>query len=182
MKLGSIILYKNIPEFLSWVQRVVLNTIYSHLSIYIGKNDIDRHNEFEANIQVDQTTFRHDPEHQDIYELIEVPDEIIVKALNKLIDVSEEKIYGFGSWLTIFIRRCFEWLGFDAKGWKIWKVHGYHCTEVAWYLWNYIYEDWHGLGWDKFIWKLNRINPDTFNPKDVENLVNEFNNIIFRKV
>src|SRR3990167_2505029 len=133
MKLGSVIFYKNIPSFLSWGQRFVLKTKYSHLSICRGKDSLGLTLELEANIQVDTTTYHPDNEHRDVYEFIDTPEQVIKTVLIQIIHDYEEKTYGFISWLTIFIRRIFELLGFDAKGWNILWGWGIHCSELGFY-------------------------------------------------
>ncbi len=176
MKLGSIILYKNIPEFLSWVQRVVLDTIYSHASIYIGKLEkIDSHTELEANLQVGQTKFVNNPKHQDIYELMDVPEDVVVEVIQNLILVYEEKIYGFIGWPAILIRRIFERLGFThAKKWNILWGWGVICTELVWYFLENVSlimaARTKSVKWGYVLYDLRRYNPNLFTPKDLKDI------------
>ena len=118
LTLGAIILYKNIPGFTSWLQRIVLGIPYSHSSIYIGENELGRAEEFEANLEVGTTTFVDSVEYREVYNIIGVPEDVMKRVLNGLMDEFEENTYGFISWVAIFIRRCFELCGFNAKGWN----------------------------------------------------------------
>jgi len=170
MKLGSIIFYKNIPSFFSWLQRFILGNPYSHNSIYIGVNELGRMEEFEANLEVGTTTFTNSAEHREVYPL-DIPEDTIKKVLNELINEFEERSYGYVSWLTIFIRRCFEWLGFNAKKWKILWGWGVHCSELVYYY--FLYLAWE-MKWKDLENFLYLYNPNTFHPGDVKDIINKF--------
>ena len=185
MKIGNIILYKNIKAFLSCVQRTILGTIYSHLSIYIGKDELNLPMEFEANVQVDRTTFHYNPEHQDIFEIIGVPEDVMKEVMTELIQELEEKTYSFIAWIAIALRRLFEALGFKkAKGWNILWGWGIHCTEIGWHQFDKLdKKEWDKpQGWKLFIYKVRLINPNLFHPGDCQELTTQFRDIIFRKV
>ena len=170
MKLGSIIFYKNISGIGSWLQRFILGIPYSHNSIYIGVNELGRMQEFEANLRVNTTTFTDSVEHREVYPL-NLSEDTIKKVLNQLINEYEENSYGYISWIAIFLRRCFELLGFNAKGWKILWGWGVHCSELVYYYLLY-------LAWE-MKWKdienfLDLYNPNTFHPGDVKDVINKF--------
>ena len=173
MKIGSLIFYKNIKGFTSWVQRVILGIDISHFSIYAGKDEMDNMLEFEANpYWVDRTTLRiKSPEHMEIYE-INLPEKDIKSVLNFLIQEFEETKYSYIQWLTIFIRQCFEWLGFDAKGWKILWGWGVTCSEVAWY---YLFDLPSPL-----VVELGGYNPNTFHNRDIKDIIKKFPELFTR--
>ena len=169
-------MYKNIPSFLSWLQRWVLGTIYSHSAIYKGTDELGRMIEFEANLQVDQTTYHPDKKHRDVYEVVDVPGNVMKRVLNDIIDEYEEKTYGFISWFTILIRRIFEIIGFkNVKGWNILWGWGVICSELVWY---YLYElsvyMTRSYGWYEFHQELKTYNPNIFTPKDISYLVEKY--------
>ena len=170
MKLGSIIFYKNIPSFTSWLQRFILGIPYSHNSIYIGKNELGRMQEFEANLEVGTTTFTDSTEHREVYPL-DIPEDTIKKVLNQLINEYEENSYGYISWIAIFLRRCFELCGFNAKGWNILWGWGVHCAELVYYY--LLYLAWE-MQWDNLQNFLYLYNPNTFHPGDVKDVINKF--------
>ena len=96
MKIGSLIFYKNIKGFTSWVQRIVLGIDISHVSIYIGKDEMGNKMEFEANpYWVDRTTLRiKSPEQMEIWE-INLPEKDIKDELNFIINYLEETKYSY---------------------------------------------------------------------------------------
>lgn len=191
--LGMIILYKNITTWTGVIQRFWWRVTrqpykeYSHLSIYAGISTLGRHIEAEANIQVDQTTFKYNPKNMDVW-IPKASERNIKQALNEAIDDHEEKAYGFISWLTIVIRGIFEMLGFDAKGWNILWGWGVMCSEFGWYYMNKLaslemrdalnkmrYESnmgnlkpllQHKDLWHNFYINLHKYNPNTFTPID----------------
>ena len=177
MKIGSLVFYKNIKGFTSWVQRVVLGTDISHVSIYIGRDQMGNMMEFEANpYWVDRTTLRlKSPEQMEIYE-INLPEKDIKDTLNFLIEELEETKYSYVQWLTTFIRQCFEWLGFDAKGWKILWGWGSTCSEVVYHhLYNLPFDD---LG--NMLAELLKYNPNTFHNRDIKDIIKKFPELFTR--
>jgi len=173
LKIGSLVFYKNIKGFTSWVQRVVLGTDISHVSIYIGKDEMGNMMEFEANpYWVDRTTLRlKSPEQMELWE-INLPEEDIKNSLNSVIWILEETKYSYIQWLTTFIRQCFEWLGFDAKGWKILWGWGTTCSEVVWcYL----------FGITPLLNKeLMKYNLNTFHNRDIKDIIHKFPELFTR--
>ena len=120
MKLGSKIYYKNLSGFTSRLQQWVLNTKFSHVSFYWGKDEYGLPLEFEANMEVERSSYLPDSKHQNIYEWVGVPDDIMKRAMMEVKSMFEYTSYGIGSWITIFIKRIFILLGFDrAIGWRI---------------------------------------------------------------
>jgi len=170
MKLGTIIFYKNISGFTSWLQRRVLGIPYSHNSIYIGINELGRMEEFEANLEVGTTTFTDSVEHREVYPL-NIPEDTIKKVLNQLINEYEENSYGYISWVAIFLRRCFELCGFNAKGWNILWGWGVTCSELVYYY--FLYLAWE-MKWEDLQNFLYLYNPNTFHPGDVKVVINRF--------
>jgi len=175
MKIGSLVFYKNIKGFTSWIQRVVLGTDISHVSIYIGKDEMGNMMEFEANpYWVDRTTLRlKSPEQMEIYE-INLPEKDIKDELNFIINYLEETKYSYIQWLTTFIRQCFEWLGFDAKNWEWLSFGGWGntCSEVVWF---YL----HGLNQGLFN-ELEKYNPNTFHNRDIKDIIKKFPELFTR--
>ena len=173
MKIGSLVFYKNIKGFTSWVQRVVLGTDISHVSIYIGKDEMGNMMEFEANpYWVDRTTLRlKSPEQMEIWE-INCPEEELKMVLNYIIHLLEETKYSYIQWLTVFIRQCFEWLGFDAKGWKILWGWGRSCSEVAWV--ELVSLD------SEAKTELEKYNPNTFHNRDIKDIIKKFPELFTR--
>ncbi len=138
MRLGSIILYKNINAVTAWVQRFVLSTLYSHSAVYSGQSEAGYMEEWEANLQVGTTRFKPLPENQmEIYTLQNVPIDIVKQALDEVSDELDERGYGYIQWLTIFIRRIYEWLlperfHYRVKARRILWGWGIICTEAVW--------------------------------------------------
>lgn len=181
--IGNWILYKNIKSELSWLQRFVLNTIYSHLSIGRGIDQLGLPLEFEANLQVNTTTFHPNKEHRDIFEFIDVPEEIMKEVIRELISDMEEKTYSFIAWPAIGLRRLFELMGFkNAKSWNILWGWGIHCTEIGWHQIDKLdKKEWKKpAGWKFFVHKVRQINPNLFHPKDCQDLTEQFINVIFK--
>ena len=178
LTLGAIILYKNIPGFTSWLQRIVLGIPYSHSSIYIGKNELGRAEEFEANLEVGTTTFVDSVEYREVYNIRGVPHPVMEKVLNELINEFEENTYGFISWVAIFIRRCFELCGFNAKGWNILWGWGVQCTELVYHFLVRLAKimEWHDL--EEYLYMYN---PDLFHSGDLKLILDTFNNY-FKKL
>ena len=181
--LGYLIFYKNIPEFGSWLQRWVSNTIYSHVSISLGNklDAIDDCGEFEADLKVRLHSFHKRTESMDVLQIIGVPHQTLWHSLKYVIDMYEGKTYGFISWLTIAIRYGFEWLGFkEVYRWNILWGWGVICSELVWY---YIMEiadrmiDAKGTNftlWSQLSFELSRHQADTFTPKDIELLARAY--------
>ena len=173
LKIGSLVFYKNIKGFTSWVQRVVLGTDISHVSIYIGKDEMGNMMEFEANpYWVDRTTLRiKSPEQMEIYE-INLPEKDIKDELNFLLYLEETK-YSYIQWLTTFIRQCFEWLGFNARNWKWLSFGGWGatCSEVVWF---YLLDD------DYLFNELEKYNPNTFHNRDIKDIIYKFPELFTR--
>ena len=191
--LGTIILYHSITTWTSriqqWWWRVIGETRQdlSHASIYAGINrHLDRMMEFEANIQVDHTTFRYNPDNM----LVWYPychSDSIKRALNKTINESEETAYGFIGWLAIFIRGILEMIlpismKRRVKGWNILWGWGIFCSELVWRFWNNLCQDiaensyniQEKMKWSQVHYQLMKYNPNTFTPVDVYNLQEEF--------
>ena len=181
MKIGSVIFYSRIPSFLSWVQRQVLGTPYSHTSI-LCPDYMNKPIEFEADLKVRYHTYEHSNKHRDIYELIDVPDEVILFVLHQLRKY-EDKIYGFVSWLAILIRRIFEVLGFkNAKSWDILVDKDLVCSELLWHYLNKISNIMGRVNgnWAVFQDELHIYNPNIFTPKDISYLLNKYNSLFRR--
>ena len=181
MKIGSIIFYSRIPSFLSWVQRQVLGTPYSHTSI-LCPDYMNKPMEFEADLKVRYHTYEHSNKHRDVYELVDVPDEVILFVLHQLRKY-EDKIYGFVSWLAILIRRIFEVLGFkNAKSWDILVDKDLVCSELLWHYLNKISNIMGRVNgnWAVFQDELHIYNPHIFTPKDISYLLNKYNSLFRR--
>lgn len=175
IKIGSINAYKNIKGFTSAVQRKILGIDLSHLSIYIGINELGRMEESEANLEVGQTTLVLNPDKIDVYKIAWATDEQIKIALNDLIDRNEERIYDFFSWLAIFIRVVLEWiigkfsadLASKVKGWNLLFGFGIQCSSYVWELLNSLI---YAISDDSDRWNvyqfLHAYNKRLFNPKD----------------
>ena len=173
MKIGSLVFYKNIPGFTSWLQRKVLGTDISHVSIYIGKDEMGMMMEFEANPYFcDRTTLKLKPkENMEIWE-INLPEDFLKDSIRFTIYELEETKYSYIQWLTTFIRRCFEWIGFDAKKWNILWGWGMTCSEVVWY---YL------VGMDEQLTEeLLKYNPNTFHNGDIKNIMDKFPELFTR--
>lgn len=193
-EIGTIILYKNITTITGKLQRLWWRITrqpykqYSHLSIHAGVSTLGRELEAEANTQVDQTTFKYNPNNMDLF-MPNASQDNIKLALNNAIDEHEETLYGFISWLTIVIRGIFEMLGFKkAKSWNILWGWGVMCSEFGWYdmylLASYEMRDAlnkmgatrdmaevgilvnHKNAWMDFFRELHTYNPNTFTPID----------------
>ena len=175
MKIGSLVFYKNIKGFTSWIQRVVLGTDISHVSIYIGKDEMGNMMEFEANpYWVDRTTLKIKlPEQMEIWE-INLPEEDLKADVNDVINTFEEDRYSYIQWLTVFIRQCFEWLGFDAKSWKILWGWGATCSEVVY---NHLVCTSVPIG---VIEELFLYNPNTFHNRDIKDIIHKFPELFTR--
>jgi len=137
--IGTIILYKNITTITGKIQRLWWRITrqpykqYSHLSVQAGTSTLGRELEAEANAQVDQTTFKYNPNNMDLF-MPNANQDNIKLALNTAIDTYEETLYGFISWLTIVIRGIFEMLGFkNVKTWNILWGWGIMCSEFGWH-------------------------------------------------
>jgi hypothetical protein len=201
---GDTLYYKNMPGALSWIQRVVMDMEYSHCSLAVGRLRVIPHLypllplEFEADIKVRLHSFKRDdeidPAHREVYRLRNVPDWIINEAILELIEEFDGEVYAFLQWLSIFIRRCGEWGGFDkAQSWKIfWRwTLTVVCSELLYYfvekiankMINFLNDSVHLSKSDKELlatWravliKLGTFNPDTFTPKDLGLIQNSFN-------
>ena len=181
MKTGDLIFYKNIPEFLSWLQRIVTNTIYSHVSILAGYNgSIDKNMEFDASLLVRFRSFHKQSPNMDVLR-VHADREIKLEALATVIEGWEGRGYAYVQWLTTFLRFAFQRIGFkNVKNWKILSLGnwGTFCSELIWY---YLMEVAHlmtakgrsapeRLAWHLLRSKLYEYNPDTFVPQDIIDL------------
>ena len=180
MKLGTVIFYKRIPTFLSWVQRKVLKTQYSHCSVMAGFL-LDKPMEFEASIKVSFHSYGDSPNYRDYYEP-DVPYAVVYRILKNIRDEYEGKTYGFISWFTIFIRRIFEITlpkkyKDKVKGWNILWGWGVICSELLWYYFDELSLE---MGWHKFHYELHKFNPSTFTPPDLAHLL-DLNLIPYKK-
>jgi len=189
MKLGSTILYQRIPSFLSWVQRFVLKTPYSHSSIIAGfmlNNDI----ELEADIKVRLHSYGHSDKYRDVYELVD--DVTYAVAHDVLVSIRQEfegETYGFISWPAILIRRIFEIVlpkkySVKVKGWDILWGWGVICSELVWYFYKAVADAMIERGferWTIFLEELLTYNPNLFHPKDISYLLNKYNNLFKRR-
>ena len=177
MKICSLIFYKNIPGLTSWGQRKILGIDISHFSIYIGKDEMGNMMEFEANpYMVDRTTLRiKSPEQMEIYE-INLPEEQLKEALNYIIHKFEETKYAYIQWLSIFLRVCFEWLGFEnARSWKWLSLGGWGnvCSEIGYYLFE-------RFGMNFLLKELKPYNPDLFHNGDIKDIIYKFPELFTR--
>ena len=184
MKLGNLIFYKNIPEFGSWLQRWVSNTIYSHVSIIAGYNrNIGKLMEFDASYFVRFRSFEHRrPEHMDIL-AVNATREIKVQALINVIDAYEGMSYGYIQWLTTALRFLFEWMGFKGvKSWNILWGWGVFCSELVYYYLMEIAIQMEvsdeppnkRMQWHLIKRHLLTFNPDIFVPQDIIDMVDIF--------
>ncbi len=177
IKLGSIIFYKNIPTFLSWVQRVLTNTIYSHTSISIGILTLfNKQVEFEADIKVRLHSFDKRTENMDVLELIDVPYKTRREAIKGLLHF-DGRSYGYIQWLAIFLRFTFKRMGFkNTHKWNILWGWGTTCSElVYWYLRAICPSMMRGENqWYQLWYDLYRHNPDTFVPQDIADLAKKY--------
>ena len=181
MKTGDLIFYKNIPEFLSWLQRVVTNTIYSHVSILAGYNQsISKNMEFDASLLVRFRSFDKQSPYMDVLR-VHADREIKVKALATVIEGWEGRGYAYIQWLTTFVRFVFQRIGFkNVKNWKILSLGnwGTFCSELVWYylmevanmMIKYGKSKAQRLAWSILRSKLLEYNPDTFVPQDIIDL------------
>lgn len=193
LMIGDTIYYKNIPEFLSRVQRVVMDMPYSHCSLFAGevryKSDIPQSIslEFEADVKVRFHSLPDnldiDPQYREVFRFINTPQEIIDESMVEIIREFEGEVYAFLQWLSIFIRRCGEWLGFKkARSWRIfWGwTPTVVCSELLFYfiervtlkvisLFSFNAEVFEReiILWKTLLNELYKYNPDTFTPKDL---------------
>ena len=165
MKLGSIILYKDIEFWFSWIQRKITRFPYSHSSIYIGINELGRQEEFEANYQVDTTTFKFKPDQMEIYEIIGLDIHTVKDILNDLIDTFEERSYGWLQILTFVRRAFFDLIGIDTRHWKVWFKGGVLCSELVWYLLYWVAKI---MGWFDLQVFLEHWSPDCYHSGDIK--------------
>lgn len=208
MRKGDLIFYKNIPQFLSWLQRVVTSTIYSHVSIAMGILVYNREGEFEADLKVRLHSFAKRSGNMDVLKL-EASEWAKSMALRDTIKKYEGKNYGYIQWLPIPIRYFCEWflkvISIDNSGVKKWNIlwgWGVVCSELAYYylkaVAKYVMIE-HRLMLDKWLFEkeeearqfnlqvywwsrldkeLDDYNPDLFTPKDIENLSELYNAIM----
>lgn len=188
--LGMVILYAHITgSWTSWVQQTFWklfnkhNWYLSHASIYAGLNiDLDRHIEIEANIQVDQTTFRYNPDKMMVY-FPYCNRSSVERALTKTIDECEETLYGWIGWFAIAFRTLMEWMlpekyAKRVKGWNIFWGWGIFCSEYVHVYWSNLIKDilqntknvQERLYWTEFGNELAKYNPNVFTPLDIDNL------------
>ena len=181
MKTGDLIFYKNIPEFGSWLQRIVTNTIYSHVSILAGYNkNIAKLMEFDASHFVRFRSFFTQSKSMDVMILSGVSIEVKIKALRTVVDAYEGRSYGYIQWLTIALRFLFQWMGFrDTRGWNILWGWGITCSELVYaYLIELcrLMEEEGGRQWrNESPWAriqsvLKTYNSDLFVPEDINDL------------
>lgn len=176
MKYGQYIFYKNIPNFLSWIQRVVTGTIYSHVSIAIGWiQKIQRELEFDADLKIRFHSFPKRSEYMDVLQLVGVPHRIREKVINEIVEGYENLSYGYIQWLTIGLRFLFEKMGYDAKGWNILWGWGVTCSELTYYdtlrtaeemMSDRASTDLQQLQWGMLVFILKKYNPNLFVPED----------------
>ena len=122
MKIGlTWIFYKNIKLFFSWLQRVVTNTIYSHVSTYTGKTALGLEQEFDADLEVRFHTFRK-TKNMDFVTWRHVPEAVGIQVVKQVAREFEGNVYGVGSWITTFIRFTLQRLGFKDMHKKIEKL------------------------------------------------------------
>lgn len=186
LKIGAMILYKDMTAFLSKVQqwwwRVTARKYkaHSHGSVYIGKNtDIGRPQEAEANVWIDITTYHYNLKHQDIW-IPKAREQHCKEAINEVLDELEESWYGFGAWLGIpiagLIKIILPKVNVHKLRW-ISKIFGSgtHCTEFNWLIMKKIAEKeiiYKGTDpmqrthWQQFYNALMQYNKDLFSPPD----------------
>ena len=169
MKLGTIILYRDIKFWFSWIQRKITGMPYSHSSIYIGVNELGRREEFEANWQVGTTTLNYRPVKMEAYELIGVSE--TKQILNELINGFENKSYGWLQVLTFIRRWFFDLIGIDTRKWKVWLKGGVLCSELVWY---YLIRVAFEMRWDDLLSYLEHWNPDCFHSGDIKTVIDKF--------
>lgn len=177
MKFGTIVFYKNIKGFTSWLQRVVTGYPYSHSSIYVGQDAFDYMMEFEANpLKVERTRLRiKKPEQMEIYEF--TCDEAILKEIcGGLIEEFEGEKYGYVQWLTTFIRICLERLGFKkAKNYNILWGWGKSCSEVVYHLLERAFlRDVAQPETAPAFEEIGKYNPDLFHNGDIKDIIDLF--------
>ena len=174
MKIGlTYIFYKNIKLFTSWLQRVVTNTLYSHVSTYTGFTALGLEQEFDADLEVRFHTFRKSA-NMDFISWKDVPAEVGINVVTEVAKLFEGDVYGLGSWLTTFIRFALQRLGFKnmhkRRIWIGWKW-GKSCSELKWYEMAWIaYE----MRYGDIYTKLCEYNPETFCPQDIDDLATWF--------
>ena len=175
MKIGTFIFYKNIPLFSSWAQRFWTNTIYSHMSVYLGKY-IGGELEFDADLLVRIHGFRASQNMDFVSWSNEVSEKVISEVLQGVIKEYEGRVYGFISWLTIFIRFGLQKLGFkNMHKKKFYMEWGVTCTELMYpimmgvikKMMEYYYAD----KWNNLYQELREYNPDTFIHQDAKDLM-----------
>jgi len=191
--LGTVILYYGMTAWTSriqqWWWRVTAQSRkdLSHASIYAGINrHLQRMMEYEANLQVDHTTFNYNQSNMIVYYPY-CHTESVKRALNKTINESEETTYGFIGWLAIFIRGILEMILSEkqakkVKGWNILWGWGIFCSELVWRFWNNLcfdivensYNTQERKHWNEFHYHLEKYNPNTFTPVDVYDLQVKF--------
>jgi hypothetical protein len=151
---GDIMYYKNIPEFLSGVQRKILDTEYSHCSLISGhlinvNYDFPMCNtEFEADIKVRIHHLKNneeiDPKYREVFRFRSVPTEIMDTVLTEIIEEFDGEVYAFIQWLSIGIRRLSEIVGYEnAKAWNLfwgWS-RTVVCSELLYYFVKRIAEE-----------------------------------------
>jgi len=177
--IGAFIFWKNIKTFQSSLQRFWTNTIYSHTSIYAGYG-INRDFEFEASTLVLLSTYnRRNLPKNDIIAFKDVPEKIRIKALEKIIKEYEGELYGFISWLTIFLRYLFQKIGFkNVHKWNILWGWGVICSELIWYYMIEVISEMmltaDNNKWTHLFMKINEYNPDTFAPQDLKDIIDSY--------
>lgn len=186
LRKGDIVYYKHIPEFLSDIQHKILNTPYSHTSIIAGHTDTQRLLEFEADVKVRLHSYSHSIPYREVWEWIDVPEDVLSQVIEELIFEYEGKLYGFIQWPTIFIKRCFELLGFkNARSWKILWGWGVVCSELLYYFVEKVAKTMLArtleVKWELLIDELHIYNKDTFTPVDLNVIQNQFKDIWRRK-
>ena len=191
--LGTVILYHSMTAWTSkiqqWWWKVMGEKVWqlSHASIYVGINrHLDRMMEYEANLQVDHTTFNYNEKNMILFYPYCHSDSV-KRALNKTINESEETVYGFIGWFAIALRGIFEMIlpktyKTRVKGWNILWGWGIFCSELVWRFWDNLCEDiaensyniQEKRYWTAFHYQLEKYNPNTFTPVDVYKLQVEY--------
>jgi hypothetical protein len=178
---GAFVFYKNIQLFSSWAQRYWTYSEYSHMSSIVGTTSLKTDLEFDADLLVRLHTFKRNKNMDIIKWSDEVPNELIERVLKEVIKEYEGRIYGFISWLTIFIRFGLQRLGcksmhkrkiFVGIGW------GVTCSELMHPIFQRILTGMATISplvkWKNFLNKINEYNPDTFVPQDAWDLKLQF--------
>lgn len=136
--IGDRIFYRNMTAITSRIQQWVLKTELSHISGIIGVMNGSLM-ELEADFKVRVHTFlrdildRIDPKHHQIFRWSNeyIPMHIQYDVMNDFRFRYEDHQYGYFQWVTIGLRRFFEWLGCEnVRSWNILWGWGNTCSEL----------------------------------------------------